>query len=52
VADGTGGRHLGTNNFLFADGHVKALKMGMPTPLTLTGHTGGWTNSDQDIPQG
>ena len=52
VADGVGGRHLGTNNILYADGHVKAIKMGMPGPLTLNGHTGGWINSDADIPQG
>ena len=52
VSDDTGGRHLGTNNILFADGHVKAMKFGMPGPLTLPGHSGGWVNSDQDIPQG
>ncbi len=51
VPDGTGGRHLGTNNFLYADGHVKSLKLGMPDPLKLYNHTGGWVNSDNDIPQ-
>jgi prepilin-type N-terminal cleavage/methylation domain-containing protein/prepilin-type processing-associated H-X9-DG protein len=52
VPDGSGGRHLGTNNILYADGHVKAMRFIMPGTFTLNGHTGGWTNSDQDIPQG
>ena len=51
VADGTGGRHLGTNNFLYADGHVKAQKLAMPDPLKLYNHIGGWVNSDNDMPQ-
>lgn len=51
VPDGTGGRHLGTNNFLYVDGHVKSQKLGMPGPLSLYNHTGGWVNSDNDIPQ-
>ncbi len=51
VPSGTGGRHLGTNNFLYADGHVKALKLGMPSPLALYNHTGGWVNSDNDLPK-
>ncbi|RYX83328.1 DUF1559 domain-containing protein [bacterium] len=52
VSSGAGGRHLGTSNFLYADGHVKAVKIGIPGTFSLTGHTGGWTNSDQDIPLG
>jgi prepilin-type N-terminal cleavage/methylation domain-containing protein/prepilin-type processing-associated H-X9-DG protein len=52
VPDGTGGRHMGTSNLLYADGHVKAIKTGMPGPFALNGHTGGWVNSDQDFPKG
>lgn len=51
VPSGTGGRHLGTNNFLYADGHVKSLKIGVPSPMSLYNHIGGWVNSDNDIPQ-
>ncbi|RYX83646.1 DUF1559 domain-containing protein [bacterium] len=51
VPAGTGGRHLGTNNFLYADGHVKSLKIGYPSPMSLYNHIGGWVNSDNDIPQ-
>ncbi len=52
VPDGTGGRHLGTTNILYADGHVKAKKVASPTDFRLEGHTGGWINSYQDIPKG
>lgn len=52
VPDGTGGRHLGTNNILYADGHVKAVKLAMPGPLALNGHTSGWLNSENDLPKG
>jgi len=50
VPDGTGGLHLGTVNFLYADGHVKAQRMNTSS-LSITG-TDKWTslNSDQDIP--
>jgi prepilin-type N-terminal cleavage/methylation domain-containing protein/prepilin-type processing-associated H-X9-DG protein len=51
VPAGTGGRHLGTDNFLFADGHVKALRVTYPA-IPLYNHIGGWVNSDNDIPQG
>jgi prepilin-type processing-associated H-X9-DG protein len=52
VPDGTGGRHLGTTNILYADGHVKAMKVMSPGTFNLTGHAGGWINSYQDIPKG
>jgi len=58
VAAGTGGRHLGTNNVLFADGHVKSLKQILDGNIPLAGHTttagpgGTWINSANDIPQG
>ncbi|HEX8465608.1 MAG TPA: DUF1559 domain-containing protein [Abditibacterium sp.] len=57
VPAGTGARHLGTNNILFADGHVKAIKMAVNGGMTLAGHpfttaNGTWINSDNDIPQG
>jgi prepilin-type N-terminal cleavage/methylation domain-containing protein/prepilin-type processing-associated H-X9-DG protein len=58
VSNGTGGRHLGTNNLLFADGHVKAIRMSAGGNIGLTGHpnggsgTGTWMNSYNDMPQG
>jgi prepilin-type processing-associated H-X9-DG protein len=56
VANGAGGRHLGTNNILYADGHVKAMKMAKNGSMALAGHigdaTGTWINSTQDLPQG
>jgi prepilin-type N-terminal cleavage/methylation domain-containing protein/prepilin-type processing-associated H-X9-DG protein len=58
VTAGTGGRHLGTNNLLFADGHVKALRMSAGGNIGLTGHPygssgdGTWMNSFNDLPQG
>ncbi len=59
VPVGTGGRHLGTNNILYADGHVKAIKMAAgASTMGLTGHPNGasgigtWINSQNDLPQG
>lgn len=57
VPAGTGGRHLGTNNILFADGHVKGIKMSEGGSMILAGHpysgaNGTWINSANDIPQG
>ncbi len=51
-------RHLGTTNFLYADGHVKAIAGRSGRDLRLTGHpfvdlgsAGTWLNSAQDLPK-
>ncbi len=51
------GRHLGTNNILFADGHVKSHKEIRVSQQPLTGHpnvtaTGSWINIAADLPTG
>ncbi len=58
VAVGTGMVHLDTANFLFTDGHVKALRgvKGNMTVITGTpfpdpGNVGTWTNIAQDLPK-
>ncbi|RYX86440.1 DUF1559 domain-containing protein [bacterium] len=50
VPVGTRGRHLGTVNVLYVDGHVKSLNVST-TSMSLYG-TGAWSslNSDQDLP--
>ncbi len=50
------GRHLGTNNILYADGHVKAYKETRQGQAPLAGHpyptaTGTWINLDADLPK-
>ncbi len=54
LGGGGNGVHLGTNVYLYVDGHVKAIKA--PTAGTgtvLTGHPNGgtWLNQDNDMPQ-
>jgi len=49
------GVHLGTNNYLFTDGHVKSLRAVQGGIAPLTGHSnagagGSWTNWDVDLP--
>ncbi len=51
------GRHLGTNNILFADGHVKSHREQRTNQQCLTGVSGGqctatgtWINIQQDLP--
>lgn len=49
------GRHLGTNNILYTDGHVKSHKENRTYQQVLTGHpfgttTGTWINIEQDLP--
>lgn len=50
------GRHLGTNNILYTDGHVKAHREVRTNQQPLTGHpavtaTGSWINiAPQDLP--
>ncbi len=50
-------RHLGTTNFLYCDGHVKAIAGASGKALLLTGHptvdttNGTWTSSSVDLPK-
>ena len=44
VPVGTGGRHLGTTNILYADGHVKSSVMKKSAMPRLTGHPNGDPN--------
>lgn len=56
-APGTEAIHLGTTNYLFADGHVKAGRAVTAAMPVLPGHPWGnpnqgtWINCDQDLPQ-
>ena len=53
---GAEGRHLGTNNILYADGHVKQHKATRAYQQRLTGHpegttTGTWIGAPADLPR-
>ena len=41
---GTEGVHLGTDNFLYTDGHVKAVRMKKDGTQPFNGHSGNYTN--------
>ena len=49
--------HLQTSNYLYTDGHVKAIRGTRAQPANLTGHgydpnlNGSWTNWDNDLPK-
>jgi prepilin-type N-terminal cleavage/methylation domain-containing protein/prepilin-type processing-associated H-X9-DG protein len=56
--NGTGLAHLDTNNILYTDGHVKAIRGVKGNMPALTGHpstnpstVGTWTNLAQDLPK-
>ncbi len=42
--------HLGNSNFLFCDGHVKALKPVVTAPAGTTGINNMWTIEENDVP--
>jgi prepilin-type N-terminal cleavage/methylation domain-containing protein/prepilin-type processing-associated H-X9-DG protein len=56
AADGSEGVHLGTNGFLYADGHVKSLRVVKNGTQAFTGHTNCWQGTcstvfDTDLPK-